>query len=848
MAKAAKRIRKKNDQVTDRSLWYIDLTSLDPSKKNEVWAAQALFFMKRSGGSHVFLDPKKAKAYRDTDQLKVDPSFYKQLVDPVTPMGGGGTAEHFSADWLANPIYIHLKNIVKAEIEKTPKQLEVDMTDKFAKTRQMRENYKIIYQRAFRLLINELAEDIGMPGIRDDQDPYKWVENLMKPDAENQQPDMINKFSDLIKNNITDSQDLALYNEFIYKGDYELAFELAVQYYLLGLNKWKERWEDEFINDIMHFNKAAGEYYTDLITGRPIVERFVPESLHTSIYKRKDGEDITYYWIEYDISFGDFMREMGKNLSTEKLKEVFTLAKMQGFHAVDWRDGFENPDAVNFARDSAMIRVGKAAFLSTDMEVQMEDVSLGYPVYSAVDLSWQPMNENQQRIEKRYNVWRWWYYIPPTIGHLTNANWAWQSNFIFNLQKFQDQERYGDNGRYAKPPLVIYDNSSQATFTDIVQAFMPKITHAWHKYQNCLVNDFEATIFSDDFIGGLMSAVDEDNKINYGDPNIPTGGNEKNSYLAQWRMIQQSGKGFLRMTDNKGQPMLDPSKMVLTIKNGFLGKAEQYLGQMMQLYDLMIKSLAFSPMSAGEEVKPRTPVAALEQSIKATDSSRFFIQKSYEDFYKQYGERIVRYVLSIFREKDKYGFPDRYDEFMENIGYANGLALEGMADIDPECVGMTVNYVDSTSKKEFIMQLALQYVKTKELSEDFLYLIMATDNWKYSYVLMRMAIKQRKKEIADQQAQAQQHEMEMKQMDMQIAMELGKANSANKQQETVVAGQVKDRVNQSLNDAKFQAQSRLKQQTGVLKMEENAQQLQIEKELVDEQKKLNQAAPLAVVP
>ncbi len=824
-----KRFRRESEVVTDRSMWFTDLSSLDPSKKNEVWAAQALFYMKRSGGSKQFLDPAKARAMRATDSLNIDGSVYKQMFDPITPMGGGGKAEYTSADFdKANPIYIHLKNIVKADIEKTGKQLEVNLTDKYAKTRQMQDNYKILYRKAFRDLINRLSAEIGLPGISDTQDPYKWSENILKTEDDDKSPDMVNKYVDLIKNQITDDQDMALYNEMIYKGDYEMAFELGIEYYIMNLNKWQERWADEFINDIMHFNKASGEWYTDQITGRPVIERFVPELLYTSPFVRKDGEDITYYYTEYAITFGDFFRTMGKNLSAQKLKEVFTYAKMFGYHTVDWDDSYYNFGSSNYTRDSALIKIGRAAFLTTDMEVQMENTDNGLRM--AVDITWAPINDNEKRIEKRYNVWRWWYYLPPAPGASTiNANWQWQSQFIFELQKFQDQQRYGDAGRFAKSPLVIYDNSSQATFSDIVQTFMPKINHAWQKYQNCLVNDINATILSDDFIGGLLGAVDEDNKINAGDPSKATGGNGRDSFQEQWRMIKQSGKGFLKMRDRTGQPLVDPSKLVVALKNNYLDDAEKYMAQMMMLYDFMIKSLAFSPLSAGEEVKPRTPVAALEQSLKATQSSRFFIQKGYEDFLKMYGERIIRYIIDIAREADDYKFPHRWQEFMDNVGYANGLAIEGMKDIDPETVGMTVSYVDNTAKKEFIMSLAMEYVKTKELSDDFLYLLMGVDNWKYAFVLMRMALKNRRKELDEREELAHQRAMELKQADLQTAMQLGQAQVAGKDQNIVTQGKIDEMVNSSLNAVKFQAQAALKQQTDELRRGEN-------KEKSDQQK------------
>lgn len=829
--------------VTDKTLWYSDLTSVDPSQKNEVWAAQALFFMKRSGGSVLFLDPKKAAKYRQSDNLLVDEQEYKEMVDPKTPMGGGGTADYFSSDWKASPIYLHLKNIIKADIEKTGKQLEVNLTDKYAKTRRMKDNYKIIYQRAFRDLINKLSSELGLPGISEGQDPYKWADNLMKSeDDETKSPDMVNKYVDLIKNQITDDQDMALYNELIYKGDYEMAFELGIEYYIMNLNKWQERWADEFINDLMHFNKACGEWYTDLITGRPVIERFVPETLYTSVFKRKDGEDLQYYWTEYTITFGDFIREIGKNLSPEKRQEVFMLMKQQGVHSTDWRDEFANFGVSNYTRDSAMIRVGKAAFISQDMEVFSEDLFSGIMINQPI--TWQATTSAERRVEKVYNIWRWWYYIPPATGSTMNANWQWQSNFIFGLQKFQDQQRYGDSGRYAKSPLVIYDNSSQASFTDITQSFMPKITHAWHKYQNCLVNDINAQILSDDFVTGVMSAVDEDNKINVGDTSKSTGGNGKDAFMEQWKMIKQSGKGFMRMRDKNGQPLLDPSKLVITIKNGYLEDAEKYMTQMMMLYDLMIKSLAFSPITAGEEVKPRTPVAALEQSIKATQSSRFFIQKAYEDFLKMYAERMVRYIIDIFREKDDYRFPYRYNEFMDNVGYANGLALEGLKDTDPESVGLTVSYVDNTAKKEFIMSLANEYVKTKELSDDFLYLIMGIDNWKYAFVLMRMALRKKREDLKEEQAIQQQNIMEQKQMDLQIALALLQATTAGKDQNIVTKGKM-DQVNDvTLNQVKYQAQSQLKRETDQLRQQENAQKAELDKSKDANKHNLEQQVPI----
>lgn len=818
--------------VIDLSIWWSDLNAVKPSDKNEIWCSQLLYFMKKN--ARLFLDPKRAAAYRGTDALLLDEHVYREMVDPTTPMAQGGTASYFSSDWKANPAYLHLKNIVKARIEKSGKQLEVNLTDKYAKTRRMNHNYTILYRDLFRELINEYAPEVGLPTISKNEDPFKWVKQFTEDQNKEGETTgaVVDNYVDLIRNQITDSQDLALYNELLYKGDYEAAFELAIDYYIFKLNKWRDRWEDEFIDDVMHFNKASGEWYTDLMTGRPVIERFVPERLWVSPFKRKDGEDLMYYFIEYNITFADFARTIGKDLTPEKLKEVFLYQKTQGAsHGISW---IENINVPNRTRDNAMIRVGKAAALTQDIWVG-EDLTQGklnssYSLYEPMPDTWEPLEENSKKVEKYYNVWYSWYYIPPTTNSLSNADFQWQAQFIFDIKKNQDQQRYGEDGRFSKSPLVIYDNSTQASFTDITQYYMPKIHHAAHKFQNCLVNDLDAVVLADDFIGGLLAAVDEGNKINPANPNEATGGDGRDAMLEQWKMIQQGGKGFLKMTDKNGIPIIDPSKLVLNIKNGYLEKAEKYLAMIALLYQEMSASLAQSPATSGEAIKPRTPVAALELSLKSSQDSTFNIQKTYEAFLKQYGERMIQYILQIAKES-KEGYSKRWEELLTNIGYANGLSIEGMADVPPESVGLTIEMIDSEAKKDFIMQLATEYVKTKQLGIEFLDLLLSIDNWKEGMLLMRIGIKQAKKEAQQEAAIQQQYIMQQKQGDLQIALALVQGKSQGKQQEIVTQGKVQDMINQSLNAAKFKTQSDLKTQTSNSRMQETDNKMNKEAEL-----------------
>lgn len=797
--------------VKDRTIFWQDLHYMPAHLKNEVWFAQAIYFAKKN--SRLFLDPKLAREYRAMDSLKVDENALKQMVDPTTPMGNGGKADYFSSDWRANPAYIRLKNGVKAELQRTAKQLEVNFIDKYAKTRQMKHNYRIHYKNLFRDLINEYAPIVGLPTISASQDPYKWAKNHTQQQQEGDQgkpveSDLTEKYIDLIQNQIQNDQDLVLYNELLYKGDYEQAMEKGLQHYMVNQNKWNERYSDKYIDDCMHFNKMCGEWMTDLVTGRPLVGYFNPDELWVSPFKQKDGSDILYYFFEHEITFADFVRQIGGDLKTAQLKAVYDYNKTQGAtHRTDWGD------APNRLRDNAMIRVGKFACLTQNYDGDIDTMQPSYTGYQSSDLSWQKMSVDKDgTLEEKnhYNVWYTCDYIPPTTNSLTNADYSWQAQFIFNIRKNQDQFRYGEDGRYSQCPLVIYDNSHQATFTDIVKAYMPKINYAWLQVQNCLVNDVDAMVMSTDFLNGLLSAVDEENKVNVSTPGRPSGGNGQDASMEQWKMIKQAGRGFLNMTDKQGNPLLDPSKLVVYLKNGYLERCEKFLTVMALLYNDMVRDLLTK--DAADLAKPRTSVASTEEAIKSSGNATWFIQKGYEEFYKSYAERFVQYILMINKEAKDYNYTKRLDEFKDVLGVANALAIAGMEDVPPEKVGLTVSYVDNTAKKDFVMQIATDYMKQGKLDEDFLYLILGVDNWKVGYLLMRIGIKMRKKEQAHMEELQHQRAMEEKKADFDIANALNAGKGQAKDQNIMTKAKMDAMVGEAMDRVKAKTMSQQKEQ------------------------------------
>jgi hypothetical protein len=712
---------------------------------------------------------------------------------------------------------------MRAEIQRMGKQIEANFTDKYSKTRKMRDSYKALYSRQVRWIINDFCKELGIPGITEMQDPYKWIKNFTQHqekggDGKEMGNDVVSKFSDLIKNKIETNEDLMLYNEMVYKGDYEQAIEKGIDYYMFKLNKWEDRWSDDFFDDLRHFNKASLEWYTDRITGRPVIERFDPAILWVSPFKRKDGEDIQYYLTEYEISFADFVKTCGFGLKEEKLKEVFLWNKSQGStHGTNWVEGIDRP---NRLRDDAMIRIGRCGVLSQDYEVNMDEVIARWPKYEQTGMTWEAYVANQYEIkrkEKNYNVWRTFYYIPPTQAQLSNADYAWQANFIFDIRKNQDQFRTGEDGRYSKCPLVIYDNSKQASTTDIVQAYMGKINFAWNSYQNCLVNDIDATILSDELMGGLLAAVDEENAVNPGEGTEPTGGNEVEAAKEQFRMIKQAGKGFLKFTDKQGKPIIDPSKLQFVYKNNWLDRADKFLGQIVNLYSQLNIALGNDPNAA----KPRVTTSGIQEAVKSSDNSKWFLQKAYEFIVKNTAERFVRYILMCAEEAKELGITDRYDEFRNVLGVTDGLLIEGLEDVPPESVGLSIDYTDTSGKKEFVMKLAENLVAQGKLDEDILYLLLSMDNWKSGFCLMRMSLTKKKKEEAAKMQLQHEMTMEEKQEDLKIAQALQKAKADGKDQNQLTQGKIQAMLDEQMNKLKAETQSQIKEQMKNNRIEEN---------------------------
>jgi hypothetical protein len=815
---------------------------MDPADKGALWCAQALFFAKLN--NELFLTTDKKIKYRNLEKGIIDKQQYKEIIDPKLPDGSGGNAEYTASDWDDCPISQHLDNILRAKLDKlgTTNKIQVSTIDKFSVSQKQRDKSRVIWQREFRKLINDNLKLLDLPQMKESENPFAYVKNLGKDDSK-KMIDSVDTLLDYIKSQIRDEHDLALYEAYIYKGDIEIAFELGIEHFLINLNKWSAEKADWFNNDLKHFNKACGRWYTDDTTGRGVVDYMEPDELRTSAFHRKNGEDIIYWFHEFDKTFADFVRELGTQLTENQLQEIFELNKkyqgpsggnISGGHGMEWGQ------AGNFKGSNAKIRIGYFSLLTQDADTFSEKLVDGkIGAYKLRKLDWRPHpnTPNDYKEEPRtkiYNVWYSCYYVVPPYGKLTTntiQDWAWQSQYIFKLKKDIDMYRYGVDARYAKSTLVVWKDETRMSYTDIKESFMPKIRTAWHRFQNSLVSDVSGTFIASDLMLGILKSVDEGNKKHADSKRKPTGGNGRDAGITAWRMFRQSSMSWHSFRDENGKMILEPQKLFVEYDNKQLDRAERYLKIILDQYNLMTIALAQNDVSEGQDPKPRTAVAGIQAAMTASNNGMWFIEKPAMEFLVMFGERCVQFILAMVKERKKYGFVQRFEEFSSVIGLANSMMLESVEDLQAEEIGLTVTLEDVTAMKQYYLELTSQMLKDGQIGKEDVQMVISTiqQDYKYGAILLSLAAKKQEALQAKKEELAHQREMELGQQQLQIAKALQDAKGASKDKNIQTQGGVDSKLLELENTLKEHTMALQKQQLLNNKLKEGENKSDLER-------------------
>lgn len=739
-----------------RYVYYDSLNFIPVKDKNEYWAAQILYFNKLIGKPLV--EAREAKFYRDLEQGIIDVAAYKEFVDPKTPetngvKGQGGTADYFKSKWDTCPIYSHLETIQEAELKKVPINIVCKASDEFSMLKQEKDNAQILGMPQMRNYVNGMNKHFGIRPLRGDENPFRFIKQMAsakttqgkKPKRPRPQPavDQIEQ----LKGTIWNDEQLALYNQYIYKDGAEIGMEISIKEFMQAVNKWKII-AAQFIPDIKNFNAHCLQCFTSETTGLPEIAYLDPQYVYTSPFILPDMSDKTFWYVEKDISFGQFVRRFGAGMDAKQLEQIFL--KNRVYHQIQTSYG----DLTVFQRNAAKIRIGYMEFESQNMDVYSDYVANGNPMFkkmSADDYDYAPSDYgkkkyNAQRIESHYNVWYKFYYQPITLTDGApmsgTTGFAEQAKYIYDFGLLQDQQREGDDFKYSKDSLRGY-KIKRMSFSKIMHIYMDDIIHLWHQFQNDIAQSRpDGVLWAKEIIEAMMEWVD-----------VPGSGKNKQAKTLEYiKMLNQTGSGLVSVVDKDGNPVkVEP--FTKTSLNS-LDTAAKRLALITSLYQMMTQSLGINAVAEGQTPEARTNLGGINASLAAGSNSRYFLEEALSSTIEGVADWLMYYIKECIDEGEA---SPRFQNIVDIVGQANSMALEAIKDIPTHRMHLHLENQMTDEFKAAIMKVADSMGAAGVLTPDLVLFLSIIENAKQAYGILALKLQQAKAtEAAQAQAQAQQ--------------------------------------------------------------------------------------------
>lgn len=755
-----------NNYFTDVDvlLYYNELHFIPVEQKDKVWAARVLMFNKYH--SRPFMDPNKAMLIRKDLAGELDEAYHKKRIDPEF-----GKAEFFSADFKANPIDRHIDEIIENTIKQIAVNLSVKAVDEYSISNKEANNRKIMGRSLLRNIINQINTALKFPLLKNSDDPFKYISN-MQAQVSGQGAAPVapataagkNKFGSVRKsglpndvaqtilNQITSSDLLGVYNEYLHKEGVEIACELGMDYYLNVKNKFQFNHAQPIISNILAFNKCCMRLYTSETTGTPVLDRYEPDEIMISEYSKRDISDHYHWHREWNITYSEFIRQFGGELEKQHLIDIFQLNNRNNGTAVT---GTNSINAIN----NAMINVGYMEFQSQDMEVYADYKSNGNDRYKKMPSDFMPgyrkdANGNQvkddkvtdsKRDESHYNVWYKCYYIPYYLSKndLGTFDFVKQARFIFKFGKLQDQERWGDEERFARSSLVGF-YSNKMPFQEIKKTYMTEINHLWQLIQNDISNIHPHGLnWAYDVIVNMVSTVDAANA------------NNKNGVEEWAAKVKQTGTAITKVLRNAAGDPIANFQPFTEIKTGHLEAAMAKMEAIAGFYDQMLKALGQNDISEGAAPKPRTNLGSIQLSLGASGKSTYFIEEAFTDIITCLGNKLLVYFKDIVED----GPSDRLQELEDLVGQANYAALMEIKSIPMRNLGLYVENTMTADQKTMVMELASSMASAGTLDVQTALFLTMIDNLKQAYAILVFAKDKMDKQLAAKEQQQQQNQM-----------------------------------------------------------------------------------------
>jgi hypothetical protein len=705
-------------------------------KKDKSWALQIIKYNKQRVSPLV--ERKRRELNRAFCEGNEDIRYYKETFDleskgKMLPLEQ--IAKFINCNWKPIPVLIHINRNIDQRLLSQPHNTRVRAIDEFVQNRQQRERKKILAKEVARQWFNEINASIGLPLIDKRVGTFEYAEGMAngkKNDKGKSQKDVTSKIEASLKEDLTDMEDLQLFFEYVYKDDIEAGMELGIKS-VHERNRFKNILT-EMIKDYREVNCMVARKYISKTTGLPEIEYLNPDEVYTSNTSvTGDFKDIDFWRTEKYVSFSDFVKMFGAELTKEELQSIFDHNR--SFNTTNRYISFNDMPSMELV--NYRIAIGYSEWKTQNIEVweYKEENGIVYPSLMVGDYK-----ENKKSIydKRHYNCWYKAYYISTK-----------DKDFVFDFGKLNMQNRDGDDLKMSCSSLFGFQSRGES----IVEVAMPmarEFNILYFKWQSVLKNSIPS--------GGSfnMDMLEEISKV--------SDDNAQSNPMEWLRRLKQTGFTFHKtFVDPKTGSAMDMNSF-MPIVNTAYNEANSLLMLMEQIYQIMQRLIGFNDVSAGSNVPERLAASVGKILNQNTELSLAFIDSAISVTIKELGERLVDDIQMILSDKNNVG----YEVLTQIIGKHHAVSIEAMGEISKMTFGFYVEDMPTIKQKEDINVLAIELAKSGAISFDDAIFIQNIENYHYARAILAIKQKKQTKLMDERNQKAFEQQMASKQADYQL--------------------------------------------------------------------------------
>lgn len=730
--------------------------TVDPNKKNAVWADQVITLYRRSWRQLINVQraaDDRATMFSMNELTEVKNSFQDEKFK-----------EHVK--FYPLPILDTFVNAIVEEITKEPPKAEIKATDPAAINEKKEDLLLLRNRKIVERDISKYNQQIGMP-------PYKVDYGQFKGNVEQ---------FDKMGLNENDPEDMNFYEDNFQRLHYETAAQQLINN-ILKVNCFDETIIRKLVKDIFAFKAICVQVYVDQMTGEIKYKYIDPQICYGVFGATNDGKDDVCRGWQDSTSVWEFLQMVGNEFDFQRdwryliwaINYCNTATRFTGFirNGVNY-DCCANP---NWMSEMGMSDVQTPNLLDWSMAYTYK-IFTGYIEWRSIDATatylkkhkdpdflemvsygfeLKKKKEQKEYYKESYYQQQWYrsYFIATTS----------LSQWLFGFQKVYYQQISGANDEYSNGTLCYYQEEGKSA-TEISRVYLQPANFAFY---HMLWLIYKAKPDEDEYLIDEMVVLAKVMARQFpqmaGNQSAPSFDNVMN------QVIQYQRKNHVRIRaypqiEGKVHPQLPPEKPK---GNGGLDPLAIAMQSVNQWAEMNIaQKIGMNQMRIGGNPPSRESNQSEQSTIQYSINTTGYMYRMVQYLKQHLATVTLTYAQDIINFKES--LPYKYIRTM--LGDESFEALKVLDNVCAHRMGIFVKDYNSAMEKQRMIQAADIALSKGTIRQDEWFILTQTEDPKRANAILARLQRQKEKRERAQAIQDQQMAAQMQQQKYQMEKDL----------------------------------------------------------------------------